>query len=52
MLREILHRIQQEEGLSELPRPYDVFDLAGGTSTGGYVVIVTTVYPQALDIVF
>ena len=43
MLREILYRIQQEERLPELPRPCDVFDLAGGTSTGGYVVTVTTV---------
>ena len=52
MLRENLYRIQQEERLPELPRPCDVFDLAGGTSTGGYVVTVTTVCPQALDIVF
>jgi len=37
MLREILSRIQQEEQLPDLPRPCDVFDLAGGTSTGGYV---------------
>ena len=39
MLKEILYRIQREEGLPELPRPCDVFDLAGGTGTGGYVVI-------------
>jgi len=31
-----MYRIQQESGLEELPRPCDVFDLAGGTSTGGY----------------
>ena len=40
MLKEILYRIQQEEQLPELPRPCDVFDLAGGTSTGGYVVTI------------
>ena len=36
MLREILYRLQQEKQLQELPRPCDFFDLAGGTSTGGY----------------
>jgi len=38
MLKEILYRIQQESQLEELPRPCDIFDLAGGTSTGGYVI--------------
>ncbi len=37
MLKEILFRIQQEDRLPDLPRPCDVFDLAGGTSMGGYV---------------
>jgi len=41
MLKEILHRIQQKRRLQELPRPCDIFDLAGGTSTGGYVVVIT-----------
>ena len=36
MLKEILYRIQQENKLEELPLPCDIFDLAGGTSTGGY----------------
>lgn len=38
MLKEILYRIQQEKQLKDLPRPCDIFDLAGGTSTGGYVI--------------
>ena len=37
ILKEILYRLQQEKQLQDLPRPCDVFDLAGGTSTGGYV---------------
>ena len=40
LLRQILHRLQREKQLSDLPRPCDVFDLAGGTSTGGYVLQV------------
>ena len=40
MLKQILYRIQHAEQLSDLPRPCDVFDLAGGTGTGGYVVQV------------
>jgi len=38
VLKQILYRIQHEKQLSDLPRPCDVFDLAGGgTGTGGYV---------------
>jgi len=40
MLKEILFRIQQQEQLPDLPRPCDIFDLAGGTSTGGLIVIM------------
>lgn len=39
MLKEVLYRIKQKEGSKDLPRPCDVFDLAGGTGTGGYVPI-------------
>jgi len=35
ILREILYRIKQIHSLPEIPRPCDVFDLAGGTNTGG-----------------
>ena len=38
MLKEILFRIKHENNLEELPRPCDIFDLAGGTSTGGYEI--------------
>ena len=35
-MREALYRMQQQQGLAEIPRPCDVFDLAGGAGTGGY----------------
>ena len=49
MLKEILYRIQQEKQLQDLPRPCDIFDLAGGTSTGGYVVVMASIYPPPPD---
>jgi len=36
ILRETFYRMQQQQGLAEIPRPCDVFDLAGGAGTGGY----------------
>jgi patatin-like phospholipase/acyl hydrolase len=45
MIKEIMHRLMLEENmkresdgrppLTNLPKPCDVFDLIGGTSTGG-----------------
>ena len=46
MLKEILFRIKHKKNLQNLPRPCDIFDLAGGTSTGGYVVVITISNPQ------
>ncbi|XDG05040.1 hypothetical protein ABKA04_004655 [Annulohypoxylon sp. FPYF3050] len=46
ILREILEKVAQHEFKSgyapnlELPRPCDLFDLAGGTSTGGLICIM------------
>ena len=37
ILDEIMRRIQHDQGLASLPRPYQYFHLIGGTSTGGYV---------------
>ena len=38
LLKQILYKMQHAKQLSDLPRPCDVFDLAVGTGTGGYVV--------------
>ena len=38
ILREILHRVQYKQKLDQIPRACDLFDLAGGTGTGGYVI--------------
>ena len=35
ILEHIMERIREAEGLDEVPRPCDRFDMIGGTSTGG-----------------
>ncbi|CAE6439267.1 unnamed protein product [Rhizoctonia solani] len=40
ILQEIMGRVKREEGLSEIPRPCDYFDIIGGTSTGGLIAIM------------
>ena len=35
-MKEVLYRIQQKLALTQVPRPCEVFHLAGGTGTGGY----------------
>ncbi|KAJ9161398.1 Patatin-like protein 2 [Coniochaeta hoffmannii] len=40
MLDRIMRRVQEIEGLPELPRPCDYFDLMAGTSTGGLIAIL------------
>jgi hypothetical protein len=35
ILREIMHRIKDQDKLTELPLPCEYFDMIGGTSTGG-----------------
>ena len=37
ILRKILEKYQDLHNPTELPRPHEVFDMAGGTSTGGFV---------------
>lgn len=39
-LRELMKRVAQRDGLKEIPRPADYFDLAAGTSTGGIIGIM------------
>ncbi|KAM0543963.1 hypothetical protein ACHAPJ_012058 [Fusarium lateritium] len=40
VLRELMLRVQKKKGLTEMPRPADYFELAGGTSTGGIMGIM------------
>ncbi|KAJ1331133.1 FxSxx-COOH system tetratricopeptide repeat protein [Microdochium nivale] len=40
VLDTIMRRIQQEQGLSKIPRPCEYFHLIGGVSTGGLVAIL------------
>ena len=35
ILENIMERVRKLEGLDDVPRPCDYFDLIGGTSTGG-----------------
>lgn len=35
VLKRLFRTIQRDEGLREMPRPCEYFDLIGGTSTGG-----------------
>jgi patatin-like phospholipase/acyl hydrolase len=35
ILKEIMHRIQRQEGRETMPLPCEYFDLICGTSTGG-----------------
>ncbi|CAI4214250.1 unnamed protein product [Parascedosporium putredinis] len=40
ILEHIMERIRDVEGLAEVPRPCDHFDMIGGTSTGGIIAIM------------
>ncbi|EJT69191.1 hypothetical protein GGTG_13300 [Gaeumannomyces tritici R3-111a-1] len=40
ILKHIMKGIRKAEGLSEIPKPYERFDLIGGTSTGGIIAIM------------
>ena len=42
ILQELMNRIKAHEQLEETPLPCDYFDLIGGTSTGGYIIITPT----------
>lgn len=37
ILKEIFSRLNADRGLGDQLQPWQVFDLIGGTSTGGYV---------------
>jgi hypothetical protein len=41
ILQEIMERIQYKENLDSVPLPYEYFYMIGGTSTGGFVTIVS-----------
>ncbi|KAJ2988984.1 hypothetical protein NUW58_g3700 [Xylaria curta] len=40
ILENIMERIRDSEGLDQVPRPCEYFDLIGGTSTGGIIAIM------------
>lgn len=40
LLEELMKRVKEREGLAEVPRPADYFELAAGTSTGGIIGIM------------
>ncbi|KAL2885068.1 Patatin/Phospholipase A2-like protein [Ceratocystis lukuohia] len=40
ILEKIMENLKVAEGLSDIPRPCDRFDLIGGTSTGGIIAIM------------
>lgn len=40
ILREVLYRVQVQEGLEAIPRPCDYFDMIGGTGIGGLFAIM------------
>ncbi|KAH8748437.1 acyl transferase/acyl hydrolase/lysophospholipase [Diaporthe sp. PMI_573] len=40
ILENIMERIRESQGLNQVPRPCDYFDLIGGTSTGGIIAIM------------
>ncbi|EGY20905.1 uncharacterized protein VDAG_02429 [Verticillium dahliae VdLs.17] len=40
ILEHLMERVHEAEGLAEVPRPCDRFDMIGGTSTGGIIAIM------------
>lgn len=52
ILKEILYRVQHKQKLDQIPRACDVFDLAGGTGTGGYVIQVHSDWVSAHSLRF
>ncbi|KAL2884650.1 Vegetative incompatibility protein HET-E-1 [Ceratocystis lukuohia] len=49
ILENIMECIQKSEGLSEVPRPCDRFDLIGGTGTGGIIAIMLGRLKMSID---
>ena len=43
ILKELMDQIAHKEKLRTTPRPCDYFDMIGGTATGGYRKVITSV---------
>ncbi|KAH8742522.1 hypothetical protein F5883DRAFT_596102 [Diaporthe sp. PMI_573] len=44
ILEKIMEHIGKSKGLNQVPQPCEHFDLIGGTSTGGYKLLLSLFY--------
>ncbi|KAI5918527.1 FabD/lysophospholipase-like protein [Camillea tinctor] len=49
ILQDLMERIKVAKGLTEVPRPCEIFDIIGGTSTGGIMAIMLGRLGMAVD---
>lgn len=49
VLKNILEKVADEQGLSKPPKPCDFFNMIGGTSTGGLIAIMLGRMKMSVD---